>query len=134
MKTILFIHGRGSWMTRVLVIAESSFLADAILSNLAQETDLSVLRLTQPDPSMISQAIREECSVLILIEDGKSRGPFITANDLFEEYGCFRMITVSPYKHYLHICDIYEMPVSGMAQVVALARDFRAEYGRQGAE
>ena len=121
-------------MTRVLVMSESSFLADAIVLSLAEETDLDVLRLTQPDPGTISQAIRKECSVLILIEDEKSKGTFITENELFGDYGCFRIITVSPHKHHLHICDSYEMPVSGMAQVIDLARDFHRENWTESAE
>jgi hypothetical protein len=121
-------------MTRVLVMAKSSFIADAIISSLVEETDLDVLQLTQPDPGTISQAIRKECSVLILIEEEQSKGTFITANDLCRESGCFRIITISPYKHHLHICDSYEMPVSGMAQVIDLARDFHRENWRESAE
>jgi hypothetical protein len=134
MNTTVFIHLRGNWMRRVLVMAESSFLADAIVLSLAEEADLHVLRLTQSDPGMISQAIRKDCSVLILIEDEKSKDKFITANDLFGDYGCFRIITVSPHKHHLHICDSYEMPVSGMAQVIDLARDFHGENCRESTE
>lgn len=114
-------------MIPVLVLAESSLLADAIASNLAQEANLKVLRLTQHDPSRVSEAIREDCSVLIIIEEGKNNHAFITADDLFRDYGCFRIITISPQKHHLHICDSYEMPISGMAQVINLAKDFNQE-------
>lgn len=118
-------------MIRVLVMAESSLLADAIASNLAQEVNLKVLRLTQHDPSRVSEAIHEACPVLILIEEKKSNHTFITANDLLRDYGCFRLITISAQKHHLHICDSYELPISGMAQVTNLAKGFNRENGSE---
>src|SRR5688500_14792981 len=114
-------------MIRVLVMAESSLLADAIVSNLAQEANLDVLRITRPDQSKISEAILEDCSVLIIIKDGNSNDAFITANHLFRDYGCLRVITISPQKHHLHICDSYDMPISGMTQVINLAKGFSLE-------
>ena len=116
-------------MIRVLVMAESSLLADAIVSNLAQEANLAVLRLTDHDPSMISEA--RGCSVLIMVEEGKPHHPFIPANDMLRDYGCFRLITVSPQKHHLHVWDRYEMPISGMAQAAALAQGFSRENGSE---
>jgi len=114
-------------MIRVLVIAGSSLLADAIVSNLAQEANLDVIRIKQHDPTKISEAIPEGCSVLIIIEDENSADAFITANNLFQDNGSLRVITISPEKHHLHICDSYEMPISGMTQVVNLAKGFSQE-------
>ena len=116
-------------MIRVLVMAESSLLADAIVSNLTREANLDVLRLTYQDPSMISEV--RDSSVLIMVEEGKSRYPFITANDLLEDYGCFRLITVAPQKHHLHVWDRYDMPISGMAQAADLAQGLSRENGSE---
>jgi hypothetical protein len=114
-------------MIRVLVVAERSLLADLIVSSLAPEADLKVLRLTKPDPNMVSQAIREDCPVLILVEEGQSKDTFLIDNDLFSDCSCFRMITVSPDKHYLRICDHYELPLAEMTQVIDLAKNFSRE-------
>jgi hypothetical protein len=115
-------------MIRVLVIAESSLLGDAIVSRLAQEDNLDVVRIKQHDLRKISKAIPERCSVLIIIEDGDSDAAFITANNLFQDYGCFRVITISSEKHHLHVCDSYDMPVSGLTQVINLAKGFSQEH------
>jgi hypothetical protein len=68
-----------SQMSRVLVLANESLLADAIVANLTQSTTLDVLRLTQHDQSMVHQAICEECSVVIIVEEGKSKDAIITS-------------------------------------------------------
>jgi hypothetical protein len=110
-------------------MAESSLLADAIVSDLTREANLDVLRLTYHDPSMIAEA--RDCSVLIMIEEGKSRHPFITANDLLRDYGCFRLITLAPQMHHLHVWDRYDMPISGMAQAADRAQGFSRENGNE---
>jgi hypothetical protein len=123
---------------RVFVVAERSLLADLIVLSLAPEPDLEVLWLTRPVPRMVSQAIREEDAVLILVEEKESKDMFITDHDLSGNGSCFRLITVSPEKHHLHIydsyekdhlriCDSYELPFAQMAQVIDLVRNFRRE-------
>jgi hypothetical protein len=114
-------------MTRVFVLAEKSLLADLMVSYLAKESDLEVFRLTHTDPNMVSQAIREACSVLILVEEGKSQDTFITDNDLFGDCRCYRMITVSPYEPQLRVCDRYELPLAEMIQVIDLAKNLSRE-------
>lgn len=114
-------------MVHVLVMANDSLLADAIVSNLAQETTLDVLRLTQQDPGKVHLAIHKDCLVVIIVEEGKSDDAFITANDLLRDYDCFRIITISSQRHHLRICDSYQMPISGVAQVINLAKGFKRE-------
>jgi len=114
-------------MLRVFVLANESLLADAIVADLSQDTALDVLRLTQHDPSKVHQAIREEGAVVIIVEEGKSNDAIIIANDLLRDCGCFRMITISLQKHHLQIYDSYQMPISGMAQVIGLAKSFNRE-------
>jgi hypothetical protein len=116
-------------MIRVLVIAGSSLLADAIVLRLAQEANLDMLRIQQHDPTKIAEAILEGYSVVIIIEDEYSADVYITAKNLLQDYGPFRVITVSPEKHHLHICDSYDMPVSGLTQVVNLAKGFSQQIG-----
>jgi hypothetical protein len=112
---------------RVFVLANESLLADVIVANLTQDTALDVVRLPQHEPSMLHQTIREECSVVIIVEDGESNDAILTANDLLRDYGCFRMITVSLQKHHLQIYDSYQMPISGLEEVIGLAKNFNRE-------
>jgi len=114
-------------MADVLVMANDSLLADLIISNLAEETSLDVLRLTYRDSHKVDNVLREHCLVVIIIEEPGSNPGLITANALLQDYGCFRMITISPEKNHLRICDSYQMPVSGMAQVINLAKGFNRE-------
>ncbi|HEU0294607.1 MAG TPA: hypothetical protein VFR47_17840 [Anaerolineales bacterium] len=117
-------------MVHVLVLAENSLLADLIVSSLAQETSLEVFRLTQPDPGRVLQAIRERSPVVILVEEGRQEA-FLPDNDLFEDSGCFRLITVSPHRDHVRIVDSYELPLIGMAQVNDLVRDFNREHWQE---
>jgi hypothetical protein len=114
-------------MIRVLVMAENSRLTDAIVSNLAHETGLNIVRVTQPAPIWSLQAIRPECSLLIIVEEGKSKRSFITENDLLRDCRCFHMITLSPHMYDLSTRDRDEMPVSATDQVIDLAMDVRRE-------
>ena len=114
-------------MVHVLVLANDSLLADAIVSNLAQETTLEVLRLTQQEHRKVQRAIPKDCLVVIIVEEGKSNDAFFTANELLQDYDCFRIITISAQKQHLRLCDSYQIPISGVAQVIDLAKGFRRE-------
>lgn len=109
-------------MIRIVIMVESSFLADAIVSNLAGETGLDIFRLAQPHLSLGSQAIHPECSVLIIIEEGKSKDASIMVNDFLHDFSCFRLITLSP-----RTSHCYEMPVPATARVIDLATDVSQE-------
>jgi len=111
-------------MARILVMANDSVLADAIVSLLTEEIDMDVLRVTRREPRKIDQAIREHRSVVIIVEEGTSEDKLITASDLFRDHDRLRILTISPEKHHLHICETYQVPISGMAQLVNLVRDF----------
>ena len=112
-------------MIRVLVMANDSILADAIMSLLAEEVDMDVLRVTPCEPGKVDQAIREQRSVVIIVEEGTSEDKkLIAPRNLFREYDHLRILTISPEKHHLHVCESYQVPVSGMAQLVHLVRDF----------
>jgi hypothetical protein len=101
---------------------------------LAQDPTLDVLRLTFKDPSKLHQAICEECLVVIIVEAGKSDDANITANDLLRENGCYRMITISLQNNHLQIYDSYQIPISGMAQIIGLAKSFIRERCNEVAE
>jgi hypothetical protein len=117
-------------MLPVLVLANESILADTIVANLTQDAVLDVLRLTHHDLSKVHQSIREKCSVVIIVEEGNSSDAIITAHDLLLENGCFRMITISLQNQHLQVYDSYQMPISGMAQIISLAKSFyRENYG-----
>lgn len=89
-------------MLRVLVIGNHSLLAGAIVSSLAPETAMEVLWLTQYEPGKVAEAIYENCSLMIVVEERRSNYAAITANNLLWDYGCFHMIMISSQKHYLH--------------------------------
>jgi hypothetical protein len=114
-------------MVRVLVMSNDSLLADAIVSNLSQETTLDVLRLTHQNPNKVYQALLEDCPVVIIVEDGKAGDVVITDTDLLKSSGCFRLITVSLQTTHLRIFDSYQMPISGITQVIELAKGFDHE-------
>lgn len=121
-------------MIRVLVMAESSLLADAIESTLSREMDLEVVRLKYDDLSKVYQTTRKAGSVVVIVEEGKTNGTFAATNDLLPHRGCFRIITISSQNHYLHIFDGYQMPISGMAQVINLAKGVNREHGSDAIE
>jgi len=111
-------------MVRVLVVANHSLLADAIEWMLAQEIDLDVLRLTHRELGNVDQAIREHRSVLIFVAEGVSEDELMAARDWFRDDGRLLVITIGPEKHDLYICESYQIPNPGMAQVVNLIRAF----------
>jgi len=111
-------------MVDVLVKANDSLLADLIMLSLAQETTLNVLRLPYRDSYKVEDVLREHCLVVIIIEDPESNNDLMTANDLLQDYDCLRIITISPEKKHIHICDSYRRPISGEAQMINLARSF----------
>jgi hypothetical protein len=107
-------------------MANDSVLADAVVSILAEEIDMDVLRATRHEPDKIDLAIREHHPVVIIIEEGTANAEdrLITASDLSKEYDRLRILTLSPENHLLHVCESYQLPVSGMTQLVNLVRDF----------
>jgi hypothetical protein len=120
-------------MVPVLVMANDSLLADAIVSNLAQETSLDVLRLTYQEQSKVQESIYKDCLVVIIVEEGKSNDASFTASELLRDYDCFRIITISSQKQHLRLCDTYQIPVSGVAQVIELAKGFKRENWNEAA-
>jgi len=114
-------------MVDVLVIANDSLLADFIISSLAQETTLDVFRLTYRDSHKVDDVLREHCLAVIIIEETESNNALIAVNDFLRDNSCFRIITISPEKKYIHICDGYQVPISGLAQVINLAKSFNRE-------
>jgi hypothetical protein len=68
-------------------MAERTLVANLLVSSLAPESDLEVFQLTQLDSSMVSQASRENGSVLILVEEGKSKDTFFCRENRSEAAG-----------------------------------------------
>jgi hypothetical protein len=115
---------KGILMIGVLVMASDSLMADAIVSNLEQDATLRVRRIINQEADQVAQVLHEDCSVVIIVEDGRSNDSSITAGHLLRQDRSLRIITISSQKHNLHIYDGYEMPASSMAQVVRLAKGF----------
>jgi hypothetical protein len=111
-------------MIRVLLIADNTLLADGIESILVKEMDLDVLRLTHREPGKVDQAIRNQRSIVFIVEDGASNHESITPGVLFCNYGCLLMFTISPEKLYLHFSENCQIPFTGMKQVIDLVRAF----------
>ena len=114
-------------MIRVLVMANESLLSDSIVSNLVQDPALEVRRLAPHDPGQLPAGNHEEYYVVIIVEEGSSGPGSITVSDLLRESHSLRIITISAQKHHLHVCDVYELPVAGIAQVVHLAKGLNRE-------
>jgi hypothetical protein len=114
-------------MVRVLVIGNDSLLADTIMANLIQEPGLNVLRVKHHDPGRLHKAIRKDCSVVIMVEEESPDAETLAVNDLIPEEGCFRVMTISSQKNHIYICDRYQMPVSGLTQVINLTKGFGRE-------
>jgi len=114
-------------MVDVLVMANDSLLADLVMSSLARQTDLDVLRLTHHDSYKADDVLHEHCLAVIIIEEPESNNSLITGSDLLQDYSCLRIITISPEKKHLYICDRYQMPISGESQVTNLVNSFIRE-------
>jgi len=111
-------------MVRILVIADDSLLADGIVSILAKEMDMEVIRLTQREPGTGHREICKDGSAVIIFEEGASDHELIAASQRFHEHGPLLVITISPESHHLHICESYQIPNPGKADLVSLVRDF----------
>ncbi|HSL46880.1 MAG TPA: hypothetical protein VK897_25810 [Anaerolineales bacterium] len=107
-------------MIRVLVLASDSLLGDAIVSNLVRDTSLEVSRLTEQDLSRATT--HADYSVVIIVEEAGQKNPSSTAENLLRNYSSVRIITISSQRHSLHVCDRHELPISGMKQVIYLAK------------
>ena len=111
-------------MVRLLVIADDSLLADGIVSILEKEMELDVLRLTKREPGNGYREICTPGSEVIIVEEGASDHELIAASQRFHEHGPLLVITISPESHHLHICESYQIPNPGKADLVSLVRDF----------
>ncbi len=119
-------------MIRVLVMANESVLADAILSTLSEETDMDVFRVTHHERrDKVDQIIHQYRPLVIIIEEGTSHRETITASDLLRDYDPLRIFTVSPNKHDLRICESYHVPILGIEHMVNLLRT-STELGQEG--
>ena len=107
---------------RILVIANESVLADAIVSTLDKENDLVVLRATQNETDKIDQAVRENCQVVIFVEEGISEENVFMPVNLFNSYNNLRALILSPEKPYVRVYENYHVSISGMEQMVGLVR------------
>jgi hypothetical protein len=69
--------------------------------------------------------------VLVLEESSPPADAGVSNLSQAANYGCFRMIIVSPQKHHLHVWDGYEMLISGKAQTTELAQGLSREHGNE---
>ena len=113
---------RGNRMIRVCVIANDSLLGDAMAWVLSREGDLEVLRLTPRELGDVYQAIHEHRAEVIILDESLSDDQRITAKDLLRKDGRLLVITMSPQKPHLEICESYQISNPGLAQVVDLVR------------
>ncbi len=116
---------------RVLVIANDSVLTYGIVSMLGEENDLDVLWATQYDSEQVDQAVQENCPVVIVVEEGLPGENTLMPGSLINRNDHLRILTVSPERSCVRVCESYYVPISTMAQMVDLVRGLD-EFKREG--
>jgi hypothetical protein len=106
-------------MIHVLVMANDSVLADIIVSTLAKEIDVEVVRMT------FQEVIRgDEYSVVILVDEDESVSEPFRFMDLFHDGIPLLLIKVSIKSRNIFVYENYEINNPSMERVVKLVRDF----------
>jgi hypothetical protein len=106
-------------MTRVLMIANDSLLADGMESLLAQEIDLDIVQVTYQE-----LVKGDDQSVLIVIDEGPSGSESINVADLFRDRPNLIVIMLSLESRNIYIFESYQLDNPEVDQVIHVIREF----------
>jgi hypothetical protein len=100
-------------------MANDSVLAAGIVSMLAEEIDLDVVRLTRSELGK-----GDRYSVVIIVDEEESETQAIPFNDLFRENVTMLVIRLSLQSRNIYIYESYQLNNPGIERVIDLVRDF----------
>jgi hypothetical protein len=106
-------------MIHVLVMANDSVLAAGIVSMLAEEIDLDVVRLTRSELGK-----GDRYSVVIIVDEGEAEAQSIPFHDLFRENVTMLVIWLSLESRNIYVYESYQLNNPGIDRVIDLVRDF----------
>lgn len=106
-------------MIRTLLIANDSLLADSLVSILAGDTDMDVVRLT---PHELRKG--DPYSVVIIIDDGEYENESHKAADLFLNHNTLLVIIISLNSRNISVYERYQLVNPEMERVIHIVREF----------
>lgn len=106
-------------MIRVLVMANDSLLADAIVSTLAEEISLDVVRVTRRELGK-----GDRYSVVIIVDEGESDSESIKVTDLLCDDSTLLVIKLSLKSRNIFVYESYQLNNPRMERVIDMVRDF----------
>jgi hypoxanthine-guanine phosphoribosyltransferase len=110
-------------MISVLVLANESLFADAIVAALSQVIDLDVVRMSQRELGKGGHY-----SVIIIVDEEEIDGESIKLKDLIREGVTLILIKVSLESRNVHVFESYQLLNPEMDQVLDLLREFSRKY------
>ena len=106
-------------MIRTLLMANDSLLADSLVSILARDTDIDIVRLT---PHELRKG--DPYSVVIIIDDGEYENEFYKAADLFGNHDTLLVIIISLKSRNVYVYECYQLVNPEMERLIYIVREF----------
>ena len=106
-------------MIRMLILANNSLLADSLVSMLAGEPDMDVVRLTHRE-----FVKGDPYSVVIIIDEGESENETIKVADLFWNHDTLLVIIISLKSRNISVYESYQLINPEMERVIHIVREF----------
>jgi hypothetical protein len=106
-------------MIHVLVLANDSLLADIIVSTLAKEIDIDVVRMSYQELKR-----GDRYSVVIVVDEEESESEPFWLDDLFRDGITLLLIRVSLKSRNIFVYESYQIHNPSVERVVSLIRDF----------
>jgi hypothetical protein len=111
-------------MIRVLVIANESLMAEAIVATLSQQADMEVIRRSRDELGQ-----RSDYSVVVIVDEGIAEQNTIQRKEIIQDdRKPLLLIRVSLQKKVVNIDESYELINPGTEQLVDLVRDFGRKH------
>ena len=120
-------------MIRAIVTADNSFLVDSVASVLAQELSLDVLQLTYRQPQHVYQAVRDQRSVVIDVDEGQAVDELLIMPASFRIEDPLLLIRIALPRQCIHIFRSYALVNRQTEVVVKMVKDFcRGHLNKRG--
>ena len=103
----------------MLLLANNSLLADSLVSILAGETDMDVVRLTHGEFGK-----EDQYSVVIIIDDEETGNESPKAVDLILNHNALLVITMFLKSRNIYVHECYQLVNPEMERVIHLLREF----------